>query len=58
MPVNGIPSDEWKVKRALGPYAREMDDQELKELQEKIRQKKSSAERKTSREDEEVDMPF
>ena len=33
MPVNGVPSDQWKIKRALGPYSKRRDELELLEEQ-------------------------
>ena len=40
MPVNGVPSDQWRVERALGPYAEPMDELELLEEQKLIRLKR------------------
>ncbi|PUU88755.1 hypothetical protein [Halanaerobium congolense] len=40
MPVNGVPSDQWRVERALGPYAERMDELELLEEQRLIRLKR------------------
>jgi len=40
MLVNGVPSDHWRVKRALGPYAEPMDELELLEEQRLIRLKR------------------
>jgi len=40
MPVNGVPSDQWRVKRALGPYGEPMDELELREEQRLIETKK------------------
>jgi hypothetical protein len=40
MPVNGVPSDQWRVKRALGPYAEPMGELELLEEQRLIRLKR------------------
>jgi len=44
MPVNGLPSDDWRVKRALGPYREPMDKMELEELQRIIKDKKRKGE--------------
>ena len=41
MPVNGVPSDQWRVERALGPYAEPMDELELLEEQKLIKLKRS-----------------
>ena len=40
MPVNGVPSDQWRTKKALGPYAEPMDELELLEEQKSIRLKR------------------
>ena len=40
MPVNGVPSDQWRIKRALGPYSEPMDESELLEEQKLIRLKR------------------
>ena len=40
MPVNGVPNDDWRVERALGPYAERMDELELLEEQKLIRLKR------------------
>jgi hypothetical protein len=40
VPVNGVPSDRWRVKRALGPYAEPMDELELLEEQRLIKAKR------------------
>jgi hypothetical protein len=40
VPVNGVPSDAWRIKRALGPYAETMDELELLEEQRLIRLKR------------------
>jgi hypothetical protein len=40
MPVNGVPSDQWRVEKALGPYAEPMDELELLEEQKLIRLKR------------------
>jgi len=40
VPVNGVPSDAWRIKRALGPYAEPMDELELLEEQRLIRLKR------------------
>jgi hypothetical protein len=40
MPINGVPSDQWKTDKALGPYAKSMDELELLEEQRLIRLKR------------------
>ena len=40
MPVNGVPSDQWRVEKALGPYVEPMDELELLEEQKLIRLKR------------------
>ena len=40
MPVNGVPSDRWKVERTLGPYNKPMDELELLEEQRLIKAKR------------------
>ena len=40
MPVNGVPSDQWRIERALGPYAERMDELELLEEQRLIKLKR------------------
>ena len=40
VPVNGVPSDQWRIKRALGPYAEPMDELELLEEQRLIKLKR------------------
>ncbi|ADQ13573.1 hypothetical protein [Halanaerobium hydrogeniformans] len=40
MPIGGVPSDDWKVKRALGPYAKDMDELELKEAERLLKLKR------------------
>jgi hypothetical protein len=40
VPVNGVPSDQWRVKKALGPYAEPMDELELLEEQRLIKLKR------------------
>jgi len=57
MPVNGVPSDDWRVKRVLGPYAEPMDEDELKRADELLQKKKSSA-AAVNNDDQEFKMPF
>ncbi|TDP94669.1 hypothetical protein C7957_1104 [Halanaerobium saccharolyticum] len=57
MPVNGVPSDEWRVKRALGPYAEPMDEDELERAARLLQKKKKSA-ADLSSDDQEFKMPF
>jgi hypothetical protein len=40
VPVNGVPSDVWRVNRALGPYSEPMDELELLEEQKLIKAKR------------------
>lgn len=58
MPINGVPSDDWRVKCALGPYAEEMDEDEKEELQKTVNQKRKAALNTAEREDEDFKMPF
>ena len=55
MPVNGVPSDDWKVERALGPYAKRMDEDELQQESRLIQKKRKASLRK---DDQEFKMPF
>ena len=57
MPVNGVPSDNWRIKRALGPYAEAMDEDELGRAARLLQEKKKSAAALSS-EDQEFKMPF
>ena len=57
MPVNGVPSDEWRVKGALGPYAEPMDEDDL-ERAARLLQKKKKRAAALSSEDQEFKMPF
>jgi hypothetical protein len=57
MPVNGVPSDEWKVKQALGPYAEPMDEDELEKASRLLQKKKKRAAAVNS-DDQEFRMPF
>ena len=57
MPVNGVPSDEWRIKRALGPYADPIDEDELGRAARLLRKKKKSASALSS-DDQEFKMPF
>jgi len=58
MPFNGIPSDDWKVNQALGPYAEKMDSDEEEELQQITRKRSKSDMKMSSREDDGFEMPF
>ena len=40
MPINGVPSDAWRVEKALGPYREPMDELELLEEQRLIKAKR------------------
>ena len=55
MPVNGVPSDDWRIKRALGPYAEPMD--ELERAARLLQQKKKRAAALSS-DDQDFKMPF
>ena len=57
MPINGVPSDDWRVKRALGPYAEPMDEDELKRAAKLLQKKKRSA-ASLNNDDQEFKMPF
>ena len=57
MPVNGVPSDEWRVKRALGPYAEPMDEDELERAARLLQEKKKRA-AVLSSDDQDFKMPF
>ena len=57
MPVNGVPSDEWRIKRALGPYAEPMDEDDL-ERAARLLQKKKKRTAALSSDDQEFKMPF
>mgnify|MGYP006283436131 CR=1 FL=1 len=57
MPVNGVPSDDWRVKRALGPYAEPMDEDELERAARLLQEKKKSTVALSSN-DQEIKMPF
>ena len=57
MSINGVPSDDWRVKRALGPYAEPMDEDEL-ERSTRLLQKKKERAAALSSDDQEFKMPF
>lgn len=57
MPVNGVPSDEWRIKRALGPYAEPMDEDELEKAA-RLLQKNKKRTAALSSDDQEFKMPF
>jgi hypothetical protein len=57
MSINGVPSDDWRIKRALGPYADPIDEDELKRAARLLRKKKKSAAALSS-DDQEFKMPF
>jgi len=57
MPVNGVPSDDWRIKRALGPYAEPMDEDEL-ERATRLLQKNKKRDSTLSSDDQEFKMPF
>jgi len=56
MAVNGVPSDDWKVFQALGPYARKPDEDEMEAMQRTLKKKKAFISR--DREDVDFKMPF
>ena len=56
MAVNGVPSDDWKVSQALGPYARKPDEDEMEAMQKDLKKKKAFISR--DREDVDFKMPF
>lgn len=58
MPVNGVPSDDWKVKRALGPYAYPMDKDDYKREQLMIQLKRNKSKNTVQTEDADSEMPF
>jgi len=41
MTVNGVPSDDWKVSQALGPYAKKPNEDEMKAMQRTLKKKKN-----------------
>jgi hypothetical protein len=57
MPVNGVPSDGWRVKQALGPYAEPMDEDELARSARLLQKKKKRTATLIS-DDQEFKMPF
>lgn len=57
MPVNGVPSDEWRIKRALGTYAEPMDEDELERGARLLQKKKKRAAALIS-DDQKFKMPF
>jgi hypothetical protein len=57
MPINGVPSDEWRVKQALGPYVEPMDEDELERASRLLQKKKKRAAAKSC-DDQETKMPF
>jgi hypothetical protein len=57
MPVNGVPSDDWRIKRALGPYAEPMDEDELERAAILMQEKKKSTVALSS-DNQEFKMPF
>jgi hypothetical protein len=57
MPVNGVPSDDWRIKRALGPYAEPMDEDELERAARMLRKKRKRVSALRSN-DQEFKMPF
>jgi hypothetical protein len=55
MAVNGVPSDDWKVNQALGPYAKKPDD-EMEAMERALKKKKAFISH--DREDIDFKMPF
>jgi len=59
MPINGVPSDDWRIKRALGPYAEPMDEDGFNIYQEHIKkQSKDTYNDRTDRESDDFKIPF
>jgi len=56
MAVNGVPSDDWKVSKSLGPYARKPDEDEMEAMDKAVKKKKELISR--DREDVDFKMPF
>jgi hypothetical protein len=57
MQINGVPSDEWRIKRALGPYAEPMDEDEL-ERATRLLQEKNKSTVALSSDEQKFKMPF
>jgi hypothetical protein len=55
MSINGVPSDDWKVNQALGPYAKKPDD-EMEAMERALKKKKAFISH--DREDIDFKMPF
>lgn len=60
MPINGVPSDDWRVKQAMSDYTERMDVDQAQRCQQKLQKKKSKNKESSIRECEELDfeMPF
>jgi hypothetical protein len=56
MTVNGVPSDDWKVSKALGPYAKKPNEDELEAMQRALKKKKNFI--SCDREGVDFKMPF
>ena len=56
MTVNGVPSDDWKVSQALGPYAKKPNEDEMKAMQRTSKKKKDFV--SCDREVVDFKMPF
>ena len=57
MQINGVPSDEWRIKRALGPYAEPMDEDEMERGNRLLQEKKKSTAALSS-DNQKFKMPF
>ena len=60
MPVNGVPSDDWRVRQAMGDYAEKMDADQARRCHQKLQKKKLKSKETPIRECEDLDfkMPF
>jgi ABC-type proline/glycine betaine transport system ATPase subunit len=56
MTVNGVPSDDWKVSKALGPYAKKPNKDEMEAMERALKKKKAFISH--DREDIDFKMPF
>jgi hypothetical protein len=56
MPINGIPSDEWKVNQVLGAYAKKPNKDEMEAMERALKKKKAFISH--DREDIDFKMPF
>ena len=60
MPVNGVPSDEWRVRQAMGDHYERMDDDQAKRCHQKSQGKKLKTKDASIRECKDLNfkMPF